>query len=234
MPFAPSTYVDGTVLTAAALEGDLSALRVYLHRGIASGDIATDWIEPRHVQSPVLDPWTNIQHGVTGHVGAQTSPPDVRLQFATKFLSGNGFQSADNVHQLPGTAFTLDVRRAARCLFHWWFELEAGNDNSTAGYQLAEADREVWVFPYVGNPSTAIGSHSHRAQETMNAKFNIGATYPIGLLQTVVQGGGYGAKQLTMMHEAPVGRVTAGLAAHSAIDRVGVLSWGVTIETYYL
>ena len=30
----PTTFVDGTVLTGAALEGNFSALRVYLHEGV--------------------------------------------------------------------------------------------------------------------------------------------------------------------------------------------------------
>ena len=44
MAFAPpTTFVDGTVLTAAALEGNEEALRVYLHRGIIAGDLTPDF-----------------------------------------------------------------------------------------------------------------------------------------------------------------------------------------------
>lgn len=234
MAYAPTTYVDGTVLQAATLNGDLTALRVYLHRGIVPGDIANTWIQPRHVQPPVYEPWTGIQHGVTGHIGGQYSAPGLRLQFATKFLSGNGYPSSNTVHKLPQTAFTLDVRRAAKCLFHFSFELECGNDNSTAPYQDAEVERQVWVLPYVGNPANAIGQYSYRAMETRNVPYGMTNVFPIGLTKTMVQGGGAGVKTFTLGYNAPLGRVTAGLAALSTVDRVGVISWGVTIETYYL
>ena len=34
----PTTFADGTTLTAANLEGNSEALRVYLHQGIIAGD----------------------------------------------------------------------------------------------------------------------------------------------------------------------------------------------------
>ena len=42
----PNVFVPGTVLTSADFEGNMEALRVYLHKGIAVGDIQnTPWID---------------------------------------------------------------------------------------------------------------------------------------------------------------------------------------------
>ena len=41
----PNTFVDGSIVTAADMQGNDQALRVYLHRGIVAGDFeATKWI----------------------------------------------------------------------------------------------------------------------------------------------------------------------------------------------
>ena len=66
----PNTFADGTVCTSAALEGNYQALRVYLHGGIVSGDVeAAQWIDTRHIQPPSYEPYSAVQHGVSGHQG---------------------------------------------------------------------------------------------------------------------------------------------------------------------
>ena len=68
----PTTFADGTVLTSANLEGNFEALRVYLHGGIVAGDVeAAKWIDTRHVQPPLFEPFSGLQHGVSGHQGGQ-------------------------------------------------------------------------------------------------------------------------------------------------------------------
>jgi hypothetical protein len=37
-----------------------------------------------------------------------------------------------------------------------------------------------------------------------------------------------------LVHSAPNGRTTFGLATHSQLDRAAVVNWGVAIETFYL
>jgi hypothetical protein len=133
----PTTFADASVLTSAALEGNNQALRVYLHRGIVSGDFAADWIDTRHIQPPTFDPFSGVQHGVSGHQGGQwAGGTGLRLTFATKYLSGQGRAESVAVHGVPNSAFTLQIRRAAKVLFHYWWEVENGKDESTAGYQV--------------------------------------------------------------------------------------------------
>jgi hypothetical protein len=233
----PTTFVDGTILTAADLEGNAEALRVYLHRGIASGDLAaTQWIDTRHVQPPAYEPFSGVQHGVTGHQGGQwAGGTGIRMTFATKYLSGQGRQSSSAAHGIPNSSFTLQIRRSAKILFHYWWDLENGKDESTASYQAATADRQVWIMPWFGSVNNAVGSYSNRAQETRNNDGGVSTNYPLGLDRTLVAGGGYGSKQGTMaLAYSGVGEATFGLAAHSATDRCGIVEWGVSIEVFYL
>jgi hypothetical protein len=233
----PTTFADGTVLTSAALEGNEDALRVYLHRGIASGDFENaKWIETRHVQPPLKDSYTGLQHGVTGHQGGQwVGGTNIKLQFATKYLSGNGRPDNDSTHFMPQAAFTLDIRRPCRILYHYWWELEAGPDLSTATYQVASNDRLVWIIPFIGPYASAVGSWRNRAQEHGNQRGGWQRSYPIGADLTYTQGRGYAAKQGTVVLDyAAVGSTAMGLAVHSQIDRVGIVNWSASVEAYYL
>lgn len=237
MPFTPpTTFTTNTVLTSANLEGNFEALRVYLHGGIVAADFQNSkWIETRHVQPPEFQPYSGLSHGVSGYQGGYwAGGTDIRLTFATKFLTGNGRTSNNSFINVPNTSFSLDIRRDAKMLFHYWWEWEAGRDSSTAGYQVAADDRLVWLAPYISSVPSAYNSYRHKAQETRNNEFGIASTYPIGLQNTLPAGGGYDAKQGTLMYEAAVGTVTFGLATHSQIDRVGIVNWGVAAEIYYL
>jgi hypothetical protein len=232
----PTTFADASVLTSAALEGNNQALRVYLHRGIVSGDFAADWIDTRHIQPPTFDPFIGVQHGVSGHQGGQwAGGTGLRLTFATKYLSGQGRAESVAVHGVPNSAFTLQIRRAAKVLFHYWWEVENGKDESTAGYQVTASERQVFVMPWFGSIDNAVGSYRNRAQEVRNNEYGVSTGYPVGLDRPMVQGGGYGSKQGTMgLDFTGVGQAAFGLAVHSLTDRCGIVEWGVAVEAFYL
>jgi hypothetical protein len=46
--------------------------------------------------------------------------------------------------------------------------------------------------------------------------------------------GAYQSRDGVLVHSAPNGRTTFGLATHSQLDRAAVVNWGVAIETFYL
>jgi hypothetical protein len=236
----PNTFVDGTTVTSADLEGNYQALRVYLHGGIVAGDIENvQWIDTRHIQPPVYEPFSQVQHGISGHQGGSDSGL-VRLTFCTKYLSGGGRTSSNAFHPIPQTAITVDARRACTMLFHYWWEVEAGPDESTgAGQNSTKAERKVWIAPYVGTPDTAYSQYRMHAQEAANnINVNTGTNgwdgSVVSALRPYTIQGAYQSRDGTFMYEAPNGITTFGLAAHSQIDRVAVVNWGVSIETFYL
>ena len=236
----PNTFTPQTALTAADLEGNAEALRVYLHRGVVVGDLRTskEWIDTRHVQPPSFEPYSGVQHGVTGHQGGNWAGGEgIRLTFATKFLSGNGRQSSKRFHAFPQTAISIQARQDCHVLFHWWYELENGRDSSTAPYQVSAAERRVYVVPYhVSGTFEDAEPYNFRArsQETRQVNEQLQTSFPIGLDRPFVAAGGYSAKQGTFAHAitSPL-PITFGLAIHSLSDRCGIVNWGVAIESFY-
>ena len=232
----PSPCAHGAICTSAALEGNFQALRVYLHGGIVPGDIENvQWIDTRHVQPPSFEPFAGVQHGVTGHQGGNNSGL-IRLTFCTKYLSGQGRTSSEAFHPIPGTAITVDTRRASTAVFHYWWEVEAGPDESTGAGQVSTAEeRQVWIAPYVNDPASAYSQYRQHAQEVANVQniiqmwaSTLGPRWPYSV------NGGYQSRDGVLVHSAPNGRTTFGLATHSQVDRAAVVNWGVAIETFYL
>ena len=153
----PNTFADGTVLTAANIQGNVDALRVYLHNGIVQPDMsASQFITTRHIQPPVYSPLEGLQHGVTGYQGGQWSGSLVRLSFATSYTAGNGRNTANGTWtRVPNTAFSIDLRRQANLLFHWQIEVEAGPDDvpQVSGRTNAVDNRHAF-FPTIRSDSS--------------------------------------------------------------------------------
>jgi hypothetical protein len=238
----PNTFSAGTVLTAADLEGNAEALRLYLHEGVVAGDFeASQWIETRHIQPPVYEPYTGTQHGVSGHVaGQQADGVGVRLTFATSYLSGLGRQGVEPTRwpRVPNTSFTLDMRRPFRALFHWWCEIEHGPDNvpAVSGENYAIADRLCYFAPYVGNPSLV---DKTAAQEGQNHQGNAGVywqtAYPVGAKMAYTGGAAYGQRDgCVAIDGTSVQRLNVGLCYYSQIDRVALVNWSIALEAYYI
>ena len=124
----PNTFADGTTLLAAEVQGNVDALRVYLHNNVVQADLlASKWVDTRHVQPPSFGALTGLQHGVTGYQGGQWSGALVNLQFVTSYLNGAGRNSSlGEWARVPNTSFELDLRRNATVLLHWSVEMEGG------------------------------------------------------------------------------------------------------------
>ncbi len=233
----PTTFADGTVLTSANLEGNYQALRVYLHNGIVTGDIQnTQWIQTRHIQPPRQDPFTGVQHGVSGHQGGQwAGGTNIRLTFATKYTTGGGKPASTAFQRLPQTSFQIECRQPnSIVLYHYWYEAEIGPDQSTDAGQAAVTDRLVWIGPHVGKVSLITDALAS-LQEAQNFQDSWQATYPIGAIRSMPYTGGYASRDGTLTDfKTGVGTYTYGLVYHSQVDRVAVVNWGVSIEVYYL
>jgi hypothetical protein len=244
----PNTLVASTVLEAADVEGNFDELRVYLHGAIPAGDVeAAKWINSRHIQPPTYSPFEGVQHGVTGHQGGQWSGgPSVRLSFLTKYLTGQGAQNPKiptGWQPIPGTSFSVYLRRPAFCLFHYWYEIESGPDVSTGADQVAVDDRQSWITPYVTGLDQIATTFYPHAQEAQQHQGDLVAD-PIGAARPFTLEAGYGQRDgvLIATNSAEgsetlprgMGGFEAGLAGYSQVDRVVLVNWSVVIETFYL
>ena len=233
----PNTFADGTTLTAADLQGNVDALRVYLHNGVIKSDLnAAKFITTRHVQPPRFSALEGLQHGVTGYQGGQWSGSLVRLQFATSYFQGNGRNTSNGAWtRVPNTAFSLDLRRDAKLLFHWYIEVEAGPDDvpQVSGRTNAIDNRHVYFAPYYGVLTDT--KRNVNAQEVKNNKGGFRSTDPYGPDEGYTMCNGYGqrsgvySKSLSASTEAEFG-----LCVYSEIDRSAVVNWSIAIEAWYL
>lgn len=230
----PNTFAPNTVINSLEVQGNSDALRVYLHDGIVAADLrASRWADTRHVQSPVVDSYLGLQHGVTGWQGGQDSGgPLVRASFSTSYMTGGKYGSIEWV-AVPQTAIRLSVRRPMQVLFHYRWELIAGPDNApNDAPRIPDQDeRLVTVAPYVGNillPSLA------SAQDTVNNHrgWGGGSTFSPANPYNIV---GWGSHTGTILQTYnSVGTTAFGLCSYSEVDRVAFLNWSVQIEGYYL
>lgn len=233
----PNSFTASTTLTSSALQGNFDALKVYLHEGVVAGDLeAAQFADTRHVQPPTYEPFTGDQHGVTGHQGGQWGGGSLaRLTFMTKYLTGNGLVGASPERWLgvPNTSFRVDIRRAAKVLFHWYVEVEAGPDDSphTAGYNYDLVDRLAYICPYVGNVSLR---SNYRVQEFQNNVDYFSPAVPYGASRCYTVSGSYGQRDGTLIFDQPLSTLTVGLCSYSQIDRCAVVNWGIALEAFYL
>lgn len=235
---APNTFVSGTPLDASDLKGNDDALKIYLHEGVINTDLLNSaWVQTRHVQAPVLDAYAGVQHGITGYQGAQWDGGTlVRCQFASSFLTGGqaGVTTA-TWEVIPQTAFTLDLRRAATVVFHWWMESFNGPDSNSA--RLTPTDAYLYVADYIVTGTPAATANKVVVPEYQSEVVNNYGGFkstapPSGALRpyTVV---GYGNLQGTKVFTA-TNNLTVGLAHISTIERSAIINWGIALEVYYL
>jgi len=228
----PNTFVQGTTLTSADVQGNTDALRIYLHEGVVGGDLlASKWADGRHIQQPQFDPIRGLQHGVTGWQGGQWSGGStVRVTFSTSALTGRRYTGAQQWEHVPGTSFSLNIRGPATILFHWFVEVEAGPDDGSRGPGTDE--RYVWFAPYIDNlttPQQTAGAEVVNNYNGWEGGVNnaYGADQPYNYL-------GYGHQTGVYLDTATGPKVyNIGLATLSYIERVSVLNWGIAIEVTY-
>tara|TARA_R100001086_G_scaffold96699_1_gene48079 strand:- start:1078 stop:1794 length:717 start_codon:yes stop_codon:yes gene_type:complete len=233
----PNSFTNGAALTGPDIKGNDDALKVYLHEGVVAGDLkATSWIETRHLQPPILEPVSGIQHGVTGVQGSQwTGGVGVKCQFATAFLTAarSNTTNQSSWAVIPQTTMQFTLRGTAKVIFHWWMESTNGPDNSGGS---AGADGYLYASEYTAGgllagtglksivPTYATECVSNHQGWQNNPPG--GALYPYTLL-------GYGNMAGTTVFPA-TDTVVVGLAHLSTIDRSAIINWGINIEAYYL
>ena len=234
----PNSFTNNTPFVASAVKANDDALKIYLHEGIVGADLLNSaWVETRHVQAPVIDAFSGVQHGITGYQGAQwDGGTTVRAQFGSAFLTGKryGANTTDNWEVVPQTCFSLDLRRQATVIFHWWMESVNGPDN---GERTLGNDAYMWVTEYTaGGLLAGTGIKSvipTYSLEVVNSDRSFSSTYPPGGANFPYSLLGYGNMSGVKVFTT-TDRLAVGLAHLSTIDRSAIINWGIALEVYYL
>lgn len=231
MPFSPPNTFT-TKLVASEFSGNSDALRVYLHEGIPTSDIAAvDGFNTRHIVGPPLyDPTSGIQHGVTGHQGGLVSTSSLtRLTFASQSINGgnDGFWAP-----IPLMSLRIEVRRRSDVIINWWAECISGPDDRP--FSGTAAVRTCWISFWQGSPGFTEKSRSSLHPTNVHG-FELNAPYEVAPdLPWEFSGwnDSEGSAVLYKWSDNVVAPITCGLSAFGSIRRVAVLNFGVTIESY--
>lgn len=232
----PTTFVDGTTLQASGLLANDDALRDYLHEGVANADLRTSarWVETRHIQQPSFEPFSGLQHGVSGWQGGHNSGgPRVKYTFTTSFLAGTSRSTLAQWVPVPETYLELDTRRSGKVLFHWHLEQWVGPDEVTSIVNpTAQDDRRVYLAPCVSRggiitPSTDRAQEKRQNVDGFVSPTGAGAEFPYNLT-------GYGLHSGTHLVTFGTGeRVAVGLAFWSSVSQSLIFNWSIAVEAWY-
>ncbi len=226
----PNTFT--TKLVASEFSGNSDAIRVYLHEGIPTTDIAAvDGFNTRHIVGPpVYDPTSGVQHGVTGHQGGLVSTSSLtRLTFTSQGINGG---STGNWATIPLMSLRIEVRRRSDVILNWWAECISGPDDRP--FSGPPAVRTSWISFWAQNPDFTEKSRSSLHPTNVHG-FEANAPHEVAPdLPWELSGwnDAEGSAVLYKWSDNVVAPITCGLSAFGSIRRVAVLNFGVTIESY--
>lgn len=247
MAFAPTSFpASGTLLSATMRQND-DNLRKYLHGGVVSGDIQSSpaWIDMRHVQSPLIDPVSNMQHGVTGHLGGRVYQPGERFTMTASSFTRRGRGTANpSWAEVPNTAVTFNLRGVTTAIFHYHITAFVGPDTTTVSSATA-LDRRVYIAPYFRAASTPFKQAAVYENGAFEVRMNVGTVTLNGFTTAGNRSGpaapynisGYGQRTgqyLQSLSSVSDGNQVHFGLAHWSLSHVGLItSWSVCVEAYY-
>lgn len=227
-------------LLASEVKAASQGLREWEHGGILATDLVSGrWVESRHILQPEYNPLTCLQTGVTGLAGGVDSStttgygPLDRLAFFTSDLAGR--RAAFRWQPMPGTSYTLDIRTASYCLFHFYIEVEAGPDtlNTPSGYTWNGDDNRFVTFaPYIGRGTQPDLSFTTDVTNTIHGFNSTGfGVVPRGVDRPYSLSG-YGQRSGVHHQALAVGRYEVGLSFTGDVQRAAIVNWRTMVEVY--
>lgn len=234
----PNTFSTGDTVSAEELQQNLRDLRKYLHDGISSSDLDSSqaWVRSEHIQPPILNPYLNLQEGVSGVITGLSLQPFEAVGYASSSQCG-ALAGAVQWVALQNSAQIVKIKSPSQVLYHYSYEVMAGPDVQGGSNPKLPAEelRSVFVAPYFTSlqsfDSTDCPVLDQAAQETpnnrggfLNTKF--GPAHPYEII-------GFGSKSSTLTRYISLpGEYVFGLAVFTQIDRVIFPSLTTSIEAY--
>ena len=247
MAFTPSkVWAPGDILEASDLQGNLDELKVYNHAiETAAFNALTPWAGPQQIMQGVYEATPNRLHlasGVfTGHV---VSDGTGQYTYATGYTTGT--LGDDKWTYLPRTARTLELRKGSTIFCRYW---------ATAVTQDNDANN-AFPFPVVpGSPTYGyadVALFMKNISPTSSFANVIQKSRSRSLLEDVLDdddclgGAGdmpdYDGKSFNrhflsgfeMVDVPDTGEYSIGLVYNSDTAKSQVISWGLSVEAFYL
>lgn len=214
----PKTWTSGEKLSASDVQSNMDAMLVKQQKlGASDLDIGNKFYNTNHIVQGEYNAVTNVVSNVSGVFGGQNSGGFYsKSTFITRWQSGINTPTIPQAHYIPYTSFTLDLHRPSNVFFQWWLCCSTETDgDGTQGDGI--------VFVYLSDPNAKLGI-GHRLPEQPNAStadsFLDGTYHSNGFYMQQFSG-----EQLNY---------GIGLCGTSTAGRNRIISWGVSIEVFYL
>lgn len=210
----PKSWTTNDKLLSSDVQANLEEI-VKKGQKIGGSDVTTSaWLETKHIVKPDYNPVTNITSNVSGVFGGDGSKGFFsRSSYVTRWLSGS---SSRTFRVIPGTTKNLDIHRSANVLFQWWVTVLSENDvDGTDGF--------AFIKPYFGTPDGTQGIEHRFPEQPDSSSHN-------ALVDGSFHSSGFCMRTLTGENlNYPIG-----LCGHSSAGRNRLISWGVSVEVFYI
>lgn len=216
----PKTWTT-EALNASDVNANLDAMLIKQQK-LASTDLnmGNKFFDTKHIVRGDYNTVTNVVENVSGVFGGQHSGGMYsKSSFMTRWMSG-----VDNLddHILPLTSFTVDFYRPCNIFFQWWMCIQSDQDDYNAG-SSGTGSMQFYVKSDEGN-ITPLGMQ-HLANE-----------FPSTVAGTDIYS--YGTYQSNGFHmienSGELLQYGLGLAGHSSCGKNEAISWGVSLEAFYI
>jgi|TARA_Y100000310_G_scaffold169311_1_gene169364 hypothetical protein len=206
----PKTWSSGEVLTAANMQSNIAAVKKSVAITDANYWSTGQWCDKRSIVRPFIESTQNASHHVSGWYCSQNS--------GALFTSGafiSEYESSDtNRMVIPKTSITIPIARPATILFQFWASVESKtNEDGTRGV--------CYLFAYAeDNPATGADStRTYWSEQISTGAINSGRN-TVSMYNTYSGGA---AADLVM-----------GIAGYGDNASAQLLSWGFTVECFYI
>jgi len=226
------TWANGDTLTGTDLQANLDGMKEYVHCEVVAGDFPSVSFDTEHIMKGVIDAKTNRVHNVSGIFGGLNhgNARDNDNTFMSRWQStDDSAKATGQMKKLPGTQFTLDLRRPATVFYQWWATTVSRWDGRGAlpdaqptNLQLFQDDTMFGATAYLFD----IFSGESTMYNPTAGTYHDGNIFASGSTHT--SGTGF--------FEATTGKVAynLGIKAHSKAGAYHWVSWGISIEAFYM
>jgi hypothetical protein len=224
----PKTWSSGEVVTASDMKSNLDAMKNKQQK-LASSDIdtAAAWVQTPHIMQGRYDSVTNITNNVSGVFGGRNNGGTwQRTSYVTRWMMPATF----NIHApqfVPLTCIEVDLTAGHTVFFQWWINHQSPRDG------LAAAG-ETQFYVYKDAPNS-INNERHSVPEQPVHAWVDSSGNPLNVSTPALVDGTFNTNgHILFSSGSEKLNYGIGLNAWSSAGKCQQVSWGISIEVFYM
>ncbi len=219
----PKTWSSGEVVTASDMKSNLDAIKNKQQK-LASSDIdtAAAWVQTPHIMQGRYDSVTNITNNVSGVFGGRNNGGTwQRTSYVTRWMMPEVF-NVNAPQFVPLSCIEVDLTAGHTVFFQWWMNHQSPRDGLAAAGQTQ-------FFVYADSPENLTGRAHYVPEQPVHGWSPGSQDSPALVDGTYITNGHHlfssGSEKLNY---------GIGLNAWSSAGKCQQVSWGISIEVFYM